>query len=174
MRNGLIVGVLVAAVAAAVLVKRSRDQRADQRVVAQLTAESCKFDRRSDSGSTHVSAPSFRVDPPSGGDHLATAAPPRVYPEGSAPPDGQIVHAMEHGYIVLWHQPDAGAQAQEALRDVAVDFERDVLVVARPSLPTPVAATAWHRRLLCQDVERDKLTQFVREYRNEGPEKVPH
>lgn len=51
---------------------------------------------------------------------------------------------------------------------------RDVLVVARPSLPPPVAATSWHKRLLCERAERTTLLRFVEEYRNDGPEKVPH
>lgn len=174
LRNRLIVGALVVAVAAVIVVKTISDRQGSQRIVDQLTAGSCDFDRRSDGGSTHVAAPTFRVDPPSGGDHTASAARPGVYPQGTAPGDGELVHALEHGYIILWHRPDVAADTQEALRDLRAEFERDVLVVARPTLSTPVAATAWHKRLLCNDLERDTLARFIREYRNEGPEKVPH
>jgi hypothetical protein len=174
LRNRLIIGVLVVAVAAVIVVKNVSDRQASQRLVDQLTAGSCDFDRRSDAGSTHIAAPSFRVDPPSGGDHLATAARPGVYPQGRAPGDGELVHALEHGYVILWHRPDASADTQEALRDLRTEFERDVLVVARPTLARPVVATAWHKRLLCQDLERETLARFITEYRNDGPEKVPH
>jgi hypothetical protein len=174
LRNRVIIGVLVVAVAAGIIVKTISGRRAGQRLVDQLTAGSCDFDRRSDSGSTHVAAPSFRIDPPSGGDHLASVARPGVYSEGNAPVDGELVHALEHGYIILWHRPDAAADTQQALRDLRTEFERDVLIVARPTLSAPVAATAWHKRLLCQDLERDVLARFVTEYRNDGPEKVPH
>jgi hypothetical protein len=165
---------LVVALAAAFAMKMVTDRRASERLVTRLTAGSCDFDRRSDAGSSHVAAPSFRVDPPSGGDHTATVASPGIYSEGNSPGDGETVHAMEHGYIVLWHRPDATDEQREILTGVRGEFERDVLVLARPSLPAKVAATTWHRRLLCQEFERETLARFVREYRNQGPEKVPH
>jgi Protein of unknown function (DUF3105) len=59
------------------------------------------------------------------------------------------------------------------LRNVAGRFDDDVLVVPRASMPTPVAATAWHRRLLCPAFEQSAFDLFVRTYRDKGPEKVP-
>jgi hypothetical protein len=171
-RNRIIIGVVVAAALALIVAKNVNDRRETDRLAAQLTTGSCEFDRRSDRGATHVGSPVFRVNPPSGGDHSAAAASAGVYSEGDAPGDGELVHAMEHGYVILWHRPDV--TDVDVLEDVATRFERDVLVVPRRSLETPVAATAWHRRLLCGDVEGDALNRFVREYRNEGPEKVPH
>jgi hypothetical protein len=53
-------------------------------------------------------------------------------------------------------------------------FERDTLVVERQSLTTPVAATAWGKRLLCGTVDSAPLERFIEEYRNKGPEKIPH
>lgn len=43
----------------------------------------------------------------------------------------------------------------------------------RPSLEVPVAATAWHRRLLCGEVEPKTLRRFIDAYVNKGPERVP-
>ena len=50
---------------------------------------------------------------------------------------------------------------------------RWVLAVSRPSLPTPLAATAWHGRLLCpRDIGvRGPIDKFVRAFRDKGPEK---
>ncbi|MGH9290340.1 MAG: hypothetical protein ACRD0V_18940, partial [Acidimicrobiales bacterium] len=50
------------------------DRRQSQRFISSLEAGSCDFDRDSDAGRDHVVQPSFDVDPPSGGDHLAAAA----------------------------------------------------------------------------------------------------
>jgi len=52
--------------------------------------------------------------------------------------------------------------------------DKDVLVVERPTLTVPVAATAWGHRLLCQEVEREALVTFTGQYVNKGPEDVPH
>ena len=46
------------------------------------------------------------------------------------------------------------------------------LVVPRDSLEVPVAATAWHHRLLCADgFDSKAITKFVEVYRDRGPEK---
>ena len=174
-RRGIAVGavLVVLGVITTVIVAKGRSS---QRTIRDLEAGACEFDRRSDSdagqGRNHVTgAPAYRVDPPAGGDHLASATPPGVYTE-SVPPDGQVVHAMEHGDVVLWHRPDLPAGVLSELRDIADKFDRDVLVVPRASLGTSVAATAWHKRLLCPTFERGPIELFVRSYRDQGPEKL--
>ncbi len=169
-----IAAVIVVGVAARVVANRSESRD----VRRQLTAGSCTFDTRADptdpSPANHVPNPTYRVEPPAGGNHSPQAAPARTYGDDQVPPDGQLVHAMEHGYVILWHRPDISGPDRDALRRVADRHERDVLVVPRPQLSTPVAATAWGNRLLCRAMEPDALDLFTREYRNKGPEKVPH
>jgi hypothetical protein len=63
----------------------------------------------------------------------------------------------------------------DRLRDLA-GSHRWVIVVPRLPLPTALAATAWHRRLLCPDsadpLRADgPLASFVSAFRNAGPEK---
>ncbi len=165
---------LVAGVAVRVLADRSQGEETRR----QLTAGSCTFDTRADPTDpvpdNHVPNPTYEVDPPAGGNHDPQAARRAIYSQGQVPPDGQLVHALEHGYVIFWHRPDLSEEDRQALLDVAGRHEVDVLVVPRPSLPTTVAATAWGRRLLCGNVEPDALDLFTRTYRNQGPEKVPH
>jgi Protein of unknown function (DUF3105) len=171
---GGVVLLLVVGVTLRILAGRKEGNETRQR----LTAGSCQFDTNSDrtdpAPRNHVPNPTYRVDPPAGGNHTAQAARAAVYLEGQVPPDGQIVHAMEHGYVILWARPDLPEGERQALRDVAGRHQRDVLVIPRPSLPTKSAATAWGNRLLCGNVEPDALDLFIRTYRNQGPEKVPH
>ena len=181
-RKSLAARLAVAAIAGillAVLVIRVLSGRDDGNATrAQLTAGSCEYDSKADrtdpAPRNHVASPTYRVDPPAGGNHLPQAARPADYSEGQVPSDGQIVHALEHGYVVLWERPDLAESDRQALQGVAGRYQKDVLVVPRPSLPTTVAATAWGKRLLCGNVEPDALDLFVRTYRNKGPEKIPH
>ena len=76
--------------------------------------------------------------------------------------------------MILWHRPDVADAQLDQLLAVAEPYQRDVLVVPRASLPTAVAATAWHKRLQCPSLEPDVLSRFVEEFRNDGPEDVPH
>jgi hypothetical protein len=147
---------------------------AEQR--ARLTATGGTVDEQTDPGSSHVQAPTYKVNPPAGGDHLSAAASPKVYTAEAVPPDGTVVHAMEHGYIVLWYRPDLRGDDLATLKAVVDTYPRDVLLVPRASLPTatPVVATAWHHRLLLPTVVKAPLLDFTALYRNKGPEAVPH
>jgi len=174
LRNRILVWGVVVLAAGGLVFNWVNDRRQSQRLISSLEAGSCDFDRDSDTGRDHVATPSYQVDPPSGGDHLATPASAGTYQVGNVPADGNLVHSLEHGFVILWHRPDLADEQLDQLLDVAEPHERDVLVVPRASLPTPVAATAWHKRLQCPDVEPDVLLRFVEEFRNDGPEGVPH
>jgi hypothetical protein len=156
------------------------DRRSDRRVVGELESASCRFDESSDPdggpGRNHVrqGMPTYRVNPPSGGNHLPNASGPGIYTSERLPADGAVVHALEHGYIAIWHRPDLTEQQMRTLQGLVGRHQRDVLLVPRASLTQPVAATAWHKRLLCSEVDVSALERFVEEFVNQGPEKVPH
>jgi hypothetical protein len=118
--------------------------------------------------------PTYRVNPPSGGDHLSQSTGPGVFAGLNVLPDGVVVHALEHGYVVLWHRGDTPVADITTIRDVQAKYPRDALVVERKDLPGPVAATAWKQRLLCDGADAEQLSDFVEKARNKGPEKVPH
>src|SRR5205823_848303 len=127
---------------------------------ASLEQGGCRVDSRSDKGQAHVKAPTYSVDPPAGGDHDPVPAPAGFYDMANAPADGHLVHSLEHGFVIVWYRPGAAAQATiDGLRDLAGRY-RWVLVVPRPSLPTTLAATAWHRRLLCPDGAAGPIGNF--------------
>ncbi|HVF76261.1 MAG TPA: DUF3105 domain-containing protein [Acidimicrobiales bacterium] len=119
-------------------------------------------------------APTYTVNPPSGGDHLAQAARPGVYAGLNIVPDGNLVHALEHGYVILWYRSDVPVAEVTTVRAVRDTYPRDTLVVERKDMPVPIAATAWQQRLLCQRADADDLGDFVEKARSKAPEKVPH
>lgn len=172
-RAGAIAAVIVAI--GGFVVWRVSEQQSARRTIAALTAGSCRYDTRSDPGQVneHAATVSFKVDPPSGGVHEPSPARGGTYTEGNQPPDGQVVHALEHGLIAISYRPDLPEVDVEVLEGMAEANEEDVLLLPRSSLPVPVAATAWHRRLLCDELEPASLRRFIRAYVNQGPENVP-
>ena len=177
--RALIAGGLLAVVALlAVTITNSR--RSNQRIVSALESSgNCDYDSRTDSdrgaGNNHVNGDvAYDVNPPAGGDHNPSASPPGIFTVDNTPPDAQIVHSLEHGYVTIWHRPDVDTATLDGLKSVTNRYPRDVLLVPRASLEQPVAATAWHRRLLCQRSDVEALDRFVSEYRNKGPEKIDH
>ncbi|HEY3238204.1 MAG TPA: DUF3105 domain-containing protein [Acidimicrobiia bacterium] len=166
-----VVAVLFVALLGVCLADRTKDKEVQDKLVAQLTAGDCSYDTKADSGSDHVeNPPPYKMDPPAGGDHTPQAASAGVYREGQVPPDGPIVHAMEHGFVVIWYRPGDPESMNEA-EALGDEFSEETLVVPRASLDVPVAATAWHRRLLCKSFEEETLKKFIRAYRDQGPEK---
>lgn len=176
LRVAIAAGVALAVAVVAIVFVNDRRERNELK--SKLQAGSCVSDGRSDTdhgpGRNHVPAPIYKVDPPAGGDHLITAAPAGRYTSDTVLPDGQLVHSMEHGYVVLWVRPDADETITKAVDELFDRHSRDVLVVPRPSLKTPVAATAWGHRLLCQAADAQALDLFVNTFANKGPEAVPH
>jgi len=150
-----------------------RNSRAEASARSAMTATGCRYDSRSDPGTGDTGNTKFSVDPPSGGPHGASPAASRSYSSGEVPDDGAVVHALEHGRIAIWYRPDLPAPEIERLRSLLEVRDRMVLLVPRPSLSGPVAATAWRRRLLCPQPDVDSLARFVRTYANKGPEKQP-
>jgi hypothetical protein len=136
-----------------------------------LEQDGCRVDTRADKGQKHVAEPTYTVNPPAGGDHDAVPSPAGFYDLANAPSDAHLVHSLEHGFVVVWYRP-AGVSADtvDRLRDLARSH-RWVIVVPRLPLPAALAATAWHRRLLCPDGAHGPIGTFVTAFRNAGPEK---
>jgi len=177
--RALVAGGLVA-VLALLTVTIINSRRSNSRVISALEdSGACNYDSRTDSdggtGRNHVNGDvTYEVNPPAGGDHNSSPSPPGIFTQESRPPDSRIVHSLEHGYVVIWHRPDLDVAQLDPLRELQRKHSKDVLLLPRESLTQPVAATAWHRRLLCDRPDLGALEKFVTEYRNKGPEDVPH
>ena len=167
--------VAAAAVVVGIVAWQVTSRRNAAQTIAAMTGGACEYDTETDPGrvNEHTSAPSFTVNPPAGGVHSASAARAGTYTAESAPEDGMVVHALEHGFIAISYRPDLDAARLADLEQIADDFDEDVLLLPRPTLDVPVAATAWHRRLLCGEPEPASVRRFVEAYRGDGPENVP-
>lgn len=166
---GLILVVVVAG--GAFLVVKDRQAAALDR---RLVAGDCTRDQRADPtrGGGHVAAPTYSVQPPAGGDHLVDVARAGIFVASKAPADGLLVHALEHGYVVLWYASSLPAGDVEQLVNLTDRHDGDVILVERPQLAAGVAATAWEQRLLCPGVEPDALEAFVERFVGAAPEDV--
>ncbi len=179
-RNRALISLAVVAVLALLTVTIVNSRRSNNTTIAKLEASgACKYDTKTDAdggpGNNHVEGDvKYKTNPPSGGNHNPTPAPAGIFTAENTPPDAQLVHSLEHGYIIIWYRPDLPSTQLDDLKGLTGRYPRDILLVPRPSLGQPVAATAWHRRLLCSRPDLQSLELFVTSYRNQGPEKIPH
>lgn len=161
---------VVAGIGAAVV----RSRRSSSAARTAMEATGCRLDSRFDAGSGDTGNTAFRTDPPAGGPHGPQPARSGTYLKGNVPDDGAVVHALEHGRVAIWFSPQLAPADIDALAGLA-DVRRGMtLVLARPSLPAgQVAATAWHKRLICPSLQVDALRRFVVSQAGQGPEKQP-
>jgi len=161
---------LVGGVVVAGLANAKSQSGSKTRLASVLTTGGCKTDTRSDPGRDHVENALYKVDPPSGGDHDPSPANAGIYEPGEVPGEPHLVHSLEHGFIILWYQRNLPPADVDKLKDLTDRYSTSTLLVPRDSIGVPVAATAWHRRLRCPGFQETPLVEFIKAYKDKGPE----
>lgn len=134
-------------------------------------------------GTQHVEAGSeidYAQTPPLSGPHYNTPTTGGYYE--STQSAGNLVHALEHGAVVIYYDPAAeGGTAgddetpTESLREFAATHTNQwgsVIVVPNPA-DEPQAdyvLTAWQHRLTMDDYDPETVHAFLSEYLGRGPE----
>ena len=116
-------------------------------------------------------------EPPTGGPHYGRWANWAIYDE--VVPDGYLVHAMEHGGVVFFHQCD-GCDLVTELSDLAATLpidnaclpaaDRRVIIAPRPQLDVPFAMAAWGFFLKADCLDSAHITQEYDARYAKGPE----
>jgi Protein of unknown function (DUF3105) len=126
----------------------------------------------------------YGSNPPTSGEHYQFPADDGAY--SKAPPDVTLVHAQEHGRVILWFRPSL---PKETRADLKALFDKEqgyqMLLVPRQNMPYHVAESAWGRDPIpngtgylmgcssVSDATFDALRAFIDEHRGNGPEPVP-
>lgn len=123
---------------------------------------------------------SFTTNPPSSGPHYGIWAAYEIY---SVPvPLGYLVHAMEHGAIVVLYNCSTDCSAEVAQAETWAttlppdplcannSAKRRVIVSPDPKLLTKWAAAAWGATLRASCFEPDVFTEFYDLFYGKGPE----
>jgi hypothetical protein len=151
-------------------------------------AAGCELTSAKSAGRLHTTDPDERVryrdNPPTSGRHYEIPADDGLY-NGDPPPDTALVHALEHGRVIVWVKPNLPEEAREEIRALFDEDSYQMLVVQRRDMPYAVAATAWNRdpepegtgrTLSCDRWDEnviDAIRAFRDEHRSNGPEPVP-
>lgn len=120
-------------------------------------------------GGGHVAAASYDSATPTSGAHDARAPQCGTYREPLEPT--LAVHGLEHGAVVLWFDA-ARPELADELERATDEWDSHVIISANGALDRPIVATAWRRLKAYDEVEPD-IAEFVRTYRQRGPERLP-
>jgi hypothetical protein len=127
-------------------------------------------------GSPHAA---YNSNPPTSGPHYADRTPPvpaDFYDESNAPLDERLVHAEEHGYVILWYNctkaPNGDCDAlKAALRQLRDNLGGTKLIVTpRTHMDTLLAMTSWGKLQLFDAFDVDKLSAFYHRNVFKAPE----
>ena len=133
-----------------------------------------------DEGREHVAAGTpiqYQSVPPASGTHFPTWTRPGVYAEQQ--PDGNWVHSLEHGYVVVLYDCD-GAPCPELQSQLREFYEaapksrrynyQKLVVQPYSGLDSRIVALAWNRKFELQEFDRQQLLAFYEAYVDRGPE----
>jgi hypothetical protein len=113
----------------------------------------------------------YKTDPPTSGDHYATAVRPNFYTEQLLP--GNLVHSLEHGHIVIYYNPTTTpAEVVQTLKTYPVKYPGawDGVVVAPREQTEAVVLTAWRNMLRMPTWDHAQAEAFMDAFRGRGPE----
>lgn len=126
-------------------------------------------------GRNHIAAGAagsgYNSDPPSSGPHWPSPAKNGVY--DAQLPDEQLIHNLEHGHVWIVYKPDAPDEVKNKLREIVNDDDWKVVLEPRDKNETTIALVSWGRVLKLDQLDEGKVKDFIRTYRNRGPEKTP-
>jgi hypothetical protein len=129
-------------------------------------------------GRGHTAKPvKYKTAPPTSGAHNPTPTSDGAYLKTPKPYEG-LVHALEHGRVIIWFKPGVAPATKGALRKL-YDEDNALMVLTPNSRPMPyaVAATAWTQLLGCPSYNPkvpDAIRAFRDAYRLKGPEYFPN
>lgn len=192
-RRGTVVAIVVSLVAAGALItgavmSTKSDPSApiediDAIGVAQAEAgcAEVKEDDPAKVSANHVNGQVAYPNPPSSGNHNPQPAPGnlRFYARDSDRAPEQLVHNLEHGYVVVWYDDDLPQEEVDLLqslsRSITDDHRKFIVSPWRRGKfegDANVAMTAWARQQLCSKVSGAAIKAFAEQYDYRGGKSV--
>lgn len=116
--------------------------------------------------------PAYTSNPPSSGWHYGLTAKKKFY--GEPVPDEYLIHNLEHGDVWIAYHPRIPDAAKKELKKFA--FPK-LNITPREANDADIALVAWERvdkfNLGGQPLPEGRIRDFIKRYRNNGPERIP-
>jgi hypothetical protein len=122
----------------------------------------------------------YNSDPPTSGQHYPVPAEAGFYTE--APQDEQLVHNLEHGYVIIWYNCDdlSSAECEQLQEDIQFAMEEagnspntgtpKLIAVPRPGMDALIALTTWGRLDKFDAFDKKRIVNFIHDFRDKAPE----
>lgn len=114
----------------------------------------------------------YNSNPPSSGAHYPDPQHAGVYTK--TPLDGNLVHSLEHGAIIIWYNPKKLSKEQtKTLTNIFTSIRlQKKIMTPRDTMPTAVALTSWGRLLPLKMLDEKQIRAFFKMNYDKGPEQA--
>jgi hypothetical protein len=112
----------------------------------------------------------YRTDPPTTGAHYPIPSDPGYY--DTPLPAGNLVHALEHGDIVIYYDRPS-SEVMQSLKGWASRFQNrwaGLIVTPMPGIGQEIILTAWTKELRLAEFDAASAAAFIDRFRGRGPE----
>ncbi len=114
----------------------------------------------------------YSSNPPAGGPHYPHPQPAGIYT--NPPPDGNLIHSLEHGAVILWYNPKLMSKEQiETLKNIYNQTSGKTIMTPRDSMDVPVAVSSWGRVLKLKAIDEKQIKAFFETNIDRGLEQAP-
>lgn len=113
----------------------------------------------------------YETFPATSGSHASSWAPCGIYTEEV--PEVFSVHSMEHGAVVVHHDPGLASTNLDAIREMARQLGSHVVVTPRSGMAEPVVLTAWTVLARLGESDTAAIEEFWNANSQQGPERLP-
>ncbi len=147
-------------------------------LAAASKAAGVKVSTYKDSGTGEhtTDAVKYPMNPPTNGAHNPVWAADGNYAGRTTPQVEQLVHALEHGRILIQYRPGLPAEQVAQLEALFDEAPQHVLLFENSTgMKGDVAVTAWTHSMVfpaLTDPAFDAIRAFREQYRDQGPEYV--
>ncbi len=114
----------------------------------------------------------YNSNPPAIGPHYPDPAHAGMYT--TPPADGNLVHSLEHGAVILWYNPTQLSGDQiNTLKQIFNSTSGKTIMVPRQGMDVPVALTSWGRVLKLKTIDESQIKVFFDTNIDRGTEQAP-
>lgn len=118
-----------------------------------------------------ASHPPYNSNPPTSGQHYGQPAAWGVYDREL--PDEQLVHNLEHGGVWISYRTGIAEDTIKKLEALVNGYKSKVILTPRLKNDSNIAVAAWGRLLKLDVFNEKQIQEFIKAYKNRGPEFVP-
>lgn len=101
----------------------------------------------------------YNSNPATSGPHYGASVAPGIYSIHLT--NGQTVHSMEHGRVVINYRPDTPRDVVLRLESIAKRYTRDTVLQPNPDIDAQFALTAWGRIEKMDSFNEARVVRFI-------------